>query len=410
MAISNTHRYSVVRKFLFCFTLLFLLGSQMAYSEEASDISRLQSRLLDILQKKSVVSDEDIKKEMGVNRPKAFTVEQHPDLELTMKTSVEQLIAGEPWSIVATMSNHSEFPVWIVDTKTTLLVPSELSGRSNTGSIGAFFPTIKSRSGDEIIRIEPNSSYAFRYSVIDDNKSKTEDEAEEEKWGNIVKHITNVVRNFTFFSPGIYEIPSVVHVWVVPPEIEQGKVKNYGDTITITSSINKSVESSPWVLIMGASIGGVLCFVLGKFYQNGADRRVPAQPRNSVVNNSNIAHLPLNPIMDKLEKHPITHFLISKSIAMMKRYIHVVVQLAIKGLNITAQFIFKGILPSILLTGVGTILLSRLSTTNFLIAVKITDVWGAVVVGFMLQWGGYTLLSKMMTQAMAKIDNKQVDS
>lgn len=364
MAISNTHRYSVVRKFLFCFTLLFLLGSQIAYSEEASDASAVSDDVVDNKKAKPSVSDEDIKKEIGVNRPKALALEQHPDIELTMKTSVEKLTAGEPWTIFATMSNHSKFPIWIVDATTTLLVPFEVS-RDNVGSKGAFFPTISPRGENEIIRIEPNSGYTFRYKNDDSSNG-------------ILGHIFSVVEKYAFFIPGIYDIHSVIHVWVAPPEIEQGKVKNYGDTITINSSISKAIESSPWVLIVGASIGGILCFKLERYFQNESIQKTETQRENPIEISDRITTNSSNPIMERLKKFPILYFIV--------------------------QEIFSW-LPSILLTSSVTILLSRLSTTDFLVAVKINDIWGAVVVGFIIQWKGYPFLSRIMNQAIVEKDN-----
>jgi hypothetical protein len=412
MAISNTQRYSVVKKFLFCFTLLFLLGSQMAYSDEPEGSA---SRLLDLLLKRLgediiTVSDDDIKKEIGNNRLKALSADQRPLVELILKSSVERPIAGEPWTIFATISNRSSFPVWIVDAATMLNFTPELTGRSNkSGSRAAFFPTIPSRNENEIIRIEPNSNYIATFKIDPVTFTKRDNISSKTFWKlhdfiestlGFGEDISNTITQFSFFTPGIYEMSSIVHIWVKPPVVKNGKVVNYGDTVTITSSISKQVDSSPWVLIMGASIGGILYFFLGQFYQNGNEQ---PQQNNQIVSNSE-ENTP-NPIMKMLIPHPIGHFIVLQTIEGIKtgsKWIFNVFNFLVMKL------FFKGVVPSVLLTGVGTILLSRLSTTNFLLAVKITDIWGAIVVGFMLQWGGYTLLSKMMTQAMAKTDNKQV--
>lgn len=51
---------------------------------------------------------------------------------------------------------------------------------------------------------------------------------------------------------------------------------------------------------------------------------------------------------------------------------------------------------ALILTCVGTVLVSRLATTDFIIVVKIRDVWGAIATGFAIQSFGYPLLQRML--------------
>lgn len=415
-------------RFFFLLFFVFSLCNSVSYAEESTD--EKMKMLMQLLEsrKEGGISDEDIKKEIGADRPTAFTPEQRPNIELTLKSSAEQPIAGELWTIFATITNHSTFPVWIVDRATTLSYVPELAGRSNkAGSMGAFFPTVRSHSEDEIIRIEPNSSYIVTFKLdpmrMTESSKKDDEKPNKTFWQALLgENIANSITQFAFFAPGIYEISSVVHIWVKPPEIEKGKVKNFGDTMTISSSITKSIDSSPWVLIFGASIGGILCFLLRKSYENGAVQPSTVQTQAEVVENVPTVQAEPNPIMQKLVAYPILTFLILRSIAGMKWLFYTIpVEIVIKKFFwetlivriswklLFLQFLLKGILPAVLLTGVGTILLSRLSTTNFLLAVKITDIWGAIVVGFMLQWGGYTLLNRIMTQALEKAESNQTE-
>ncbi len=50
---------------------------------------------------------------------------------------------------------------------------------------------------------------------------------------------------------------------------------------------------------------------------------------------------------------------------------------------------------SILLSVIVTILLSRVSETQFFIKVSVSDIWGAIAVGFLANYGGWALLDRM---------------
>ena len=58
---------------------------------------------------------------------------------------------------------------------------------------------------------------------------------------------------------------------------------------------------------------------------------------------------------------------------------------------------FAGIGGAVLLSTMITILLSRISETQFLIKVTITDVWGAIAIGFIANYGGAKALDKILT-------------
>src|SRR5205807_6283669 len=57
-----------------------------------------------------------------------------------------------------------------------------------------------------------------------------------------------------------------------------------------------------------------------------------------------------------------------------------------------------GIAGAILLSTMITILLSRISETQFLIKVTITDVWGAIAMGFIANYFGAKALDKILAQ------------
>jgi hypothetical protein len=62
---------------------------------------------------------------------------------------------------------------------------------------------------------------------------------------------------------------------------------------------------------------------------------------------------------------------------------------------------FKGITvglsSAVILSGVVTVLVSRLASTDFLIVVKVKDFWGAIATGFAVQWFGFPLLERLLS-------------
>jgi hypothetical protein len=55
-----------------------------------------------------------------------------------------------------------------------------------------------------------------------------------------------------------------------------------------------------------------------------------------------------------------------------------------------------GVAGAILLSTMATILPSRISETQFLIKVTITDVWGAIAIGFVANYIGAKVLDKIL--------------
>jgi len=184
---------------------------------------------------------------------------EEPDVDITLKPSREIPVAGELWSITGIISNRSTKPVWIANKYTNISLSPEMYGQSSqTGSIGAFFPTIESRPFAEVVRIDPGASYSVIWK-IDPASSKGQPGATQ----SIYKRIANVIKNYSFFNPGEFVVSVNVHVWQVKPEFSnEGDVANVGDSYVKNVTTQIEMESSPWVLIIGAAIGGVLCFIL----------------------------------------------------------------------------------------------------------------------------------------------------
>lgn len=67
-----------------------------------------------------------------------------------------------------------------------------------------------------------------------------------------------------------------------------------------------------------------------------------------------------------------------------------------------------GLASAILLASIATVLLSRLSTADFLIVVKVKDFWGAIATGFVIQWFGYRYLVRLLPTDKEIPTNKEI--
>jgi hypothetical protein len=140
----------------------------------------------------------------------------------------------------------------------------------------------------------------------------------------------------------------------VPPILDEvGRVTNLNDSSLLTVSQDIAMDPSPWVLIVGAAVGGVLCYFL------------------QVVVGAARLNRP-----DRLAGWGIAFWFVTRQI----------------------PWFVGGLIGAVLVAGVGTVLLQRLSTSEFLVAVKVQDVWGAIATGFILQGLGYPRLRRLFVQ------------
>lgn len=294
-------------------------------------------------------TDSDESDQIGTSEPLASNL-----VTFKFVTPSTSVTAGEIWSLLGLITNQSDFPVWIVDKYTTLMLPPTLYGsNSRVGSMGAYFPTIDSRirRAHDIVRLDPGDSYSVLWSIdpISFSTGLKRDEDDSDASGILSKMVISVSSLFArvfnawseylFFVPGDYTVSATMHVWSTPPVRPSQHVLNVGSSSTLTDHLTIAVGPSPWVLIFGACIGGTLAFALQTL---------------SRLRDGNIP-----------------------------------------GLGGLLRAAVLGFSTAILLTSVVTILLSRMSATDFIISVDVQDIWGAVTTGFVVQWLGFGYLQRL---------------
>jgi hypothetical protein len=150
----------------------------------------------------------------------------------------------------------------------------------------------------------------------------------------IPRRIFGAIRAFAFFNPGRFTIAAVAHIWTSPPMIgDEGTIINTGASVVINTSRQLEMEASPWVVITGAVIGSALSHTLQ----------------------------------------------------------------ILTGAPPTRALAAVGYITAPLLSAIVTILLSRLAATDFLISIKVKDIWGAIAIGFITQWIGTGVLNRILS-------------
>jgi hypothetical protein len=156
--------------------------------------------------------------------------------------------------------------------------------------------------------------------------------------------------NFIFFSPGNYKITTSVKYWTKPDLTE--------DTYhTATQSVVIPVSAPQSVILIGAALGGLIAY----FILPHGRRKLIELPS---MNASDVSAL------TALER-------------IVRRF--------------TLEI--SGIVGSMLLSAIVAILLARLSETQFLIRVTITDFWGAIAIGFVANYAGSKFLERILSSA-----------
>lgn len=254
-----------------------------------------------------------------------------PDVDIGLYPSRDTPVAGELWSMAGEIHNRSDRPIWLVRWQTVLTPAPEMWGQtSERGSIRAFFPTTSDGPLGSVVRLDPDSKYNVIWK-IDPHDTKNKGAG---------RRIGSALRNFIFFSPGTFRVSASVHIWQNPPVFDgRGMVANLGDAAVVSASRPIAMDPSPWVMILGASLGGLLCLLVQLLFRH-------------VGLSGSVGHI--------------------------------------------LQAILIALGSSVLLPGVVTVLLSRLGSTEFIVVIRVRDIWGAMATGIAVQWVGYQVLVKLL--------------
>jgi len=268
-------------------------------------------------------------------------------VDIAIETSRPQPAAGDGLGVSADIRNVSDSVIHIEGKEIDLVVPPELEGpgKHSTGWY-AMLPT--ETYGNDPWQAGVDLNPGDSYKVFWTHGITTRYTAEEVDKQTYYRRLYNVVASeltFLFFPPGDYKIAVVCKYRPVSDAKADSKIGAYRTT-TQTAIIH--VAAPQFVILFGAALGGLLAYFI-----------LP-QARARLVQTPSTGQTKVDRFISRALKEA------------------------------------AGIAGAILLSTMITILLSRISETQFLIKVTVADVWGAIAIGFVANYAGAKALTKLL--------------
>lgn len=288
----------------------------------------------------------------GAQQVRVDSDDQNKDVSLEIKIDTSRPLpyVGSGLGITAELKNKSKKSVLYLSEKTTTLtIPPEMEGPfSPVYAREAFFPSeidqwrdnekrTDADKKDIIVAIQPGYSYraAWVQNARGDKISGIDTERSNSPWLDIWRQIRSEFR-YVFFLPGEYKV-------FIQAKVGVGKPPSMDGYYTFSETANIKVAAPQFIIIFGAMIGGLISWLL---FPQGQEKTVS-----------------------------VDGFMAA-------------------GKKLWWYFYSLG--GACLLSAIVTILLARLSESQFLVKISVTDFWGALVVGFVAQYLGKSVLDKII--------------
>jgi len=266
------------------------------------------------------------------NKIESFAaVENKNSMRITLKASRDQTTAGSSFGITAEIENISSQPIYIMASALAMTVPPELDAHE-PHDLWAFIPGVQAVQGDywNTVIVLEPGSVI---SAFWSGGSVAQQTGTVTESGGALEYARHGYSNFLQglgFSPGRYTLTVVASYWDTYEGARNRSVEHH----TQTSAIQETINAPQSVILFGAALGGIIAFLL----------LTKLQPTST----SGWASVPWIP----------------------------------------------GLLSAVLLSSIVTILIARLSQSQFIISVTVNDFWGAIAVGFIITATGPSILRK----------------
>lgn len=285
----------------------------------------------------------------------SFSAVPSPLISIEIDTSRTAVSAGAGLGIFAKITNSSNTDIYLKENDLTMTLPIELEAKYG-GQYGytSVFPTEPDYTepyDTDSIRLSPGDSYTSFWTYSDITKSTSDNYLDPLSYN---REIFQIEMYNIFFQPGDYKITINAKYWTDPTLPD-----NQYRTLTESAVINVSAPQS--VILLGASAGGICAYLLLKFSKA---RRNQALGVGSEDVHSN--------------------------------------QICLKYLILIFKFILgsfafvRDIIGAVLLSGIVTILIARISESKFLVSVEVSDFWGSVATGFIANYAGTSFLKRLV--------------
>jgi len=320
---------------------------------------------------------------------KSNTTSASPSLlEIRVSASRAQLSAGSGMGIVVTLVNTSrDSTIYLSEQGLMVTLPVELLMQTELSpSYYAYFPTEDHPLGvfpdSVVIALSPGATYPVSYNFLfaqqepqkslPDTLAKTDSSRHERadsstqrsgrgffwwldlsRWGPVAQ-----LRRYVGFVPGDYQLSVVAKFWTDP----RRRPLRY---ISQSQTAVIHVAAPQTVILFGAEIGGVLAYVL-----------LPSRRREREGATT---------VSDRQGNRLFYVWRLTKP---YRRRI-------------------SGGIAAMLWSAMVTILLARLSETQFVVRVSVNDFWGAITIGFVAQYVGSKWLERLFPDPASQTDVKR---
>lgn len=256
-------------------------------------------------------------------------------MRITLKTSRDQATQGSSFGITAEIENVSSLPIYTMPSAIAMTVPPELDD-GGPHDLWAFIPGIQvppnQNYWDTVIVLEPGSVIPAVWSggSLPGSSAAATNTSLTTQTCRQLGMDCGKFFRGLGFSPGRYTLTIVSSYWDTYEGAQTKSVERH----TEISQIQETITAPQSVILFGAALGGIIAFLL----------LTKLQP-SSTTGWSSVGWIP-------------------------------------------------GLLSAVLLSAIVTILIARLSQSQFIISVTVNDFWGAIAVGFIITAAGPSILRK----------------
>jgi hypothetical protein len=286
-------------------------------------------------------------------------------LAITIEGPRAQFTAGTAFGVKAILTNTSKSIIYLNERFLVLKVPAQVEGPASTveGHWWAYMPIADHGENDVFahkasVALLPNSSVDAEWLV---DPRYLNPKGQQIQTGAFYPSLSDAIKmtytqfstelHFLLFSPGKYKLTVSANYWDKLPINLENIPKS------VIESLDVDVAAPQSVILFGAALGGLIAFVL-----------LP-QSRPTLI-------------MPTWQVHNYVRWswVILKTIS--------------------------GAVTAMLMSAMVTILLARVAESQFLIRITVSDVWGAMAIGFIANYLGVEILNRIIKKPPLKNASK----